>query len=80
MNLYVDLHGGFRDTATVLNAILMLIKDISNIELKDVYSIEYPDSIGTIKSVKKNCKYLRFCRWYARIFVFWSFKWINKIC
>ena len=53
VNLYVDLHGGFRETATVLDAILMLIKDINNIELKDVYSIEYPDSIGTIKSVKR---------------------------
>ena len=53
VNLYVDLHGGFRETATDLDAILMLIKDINNIELKDVYSIEYPDSIGTIKSVKR---------------------------
>lgn len=52
MNLYVDIHGGFRDTATVLNAVLMLINNINNIELKDVYSVKYSKPKGIIKSVK----------------------------
>lgn len=58
MNLYVDIHGGFRDTATVLNAVLMLINNINNIELKDVYSVKFSNPKGIIKSVKKNFKYL----------------------
>lgn len=53
MNLYVDIHGGFRDTATVLNAVLMLINNINNIELKDVYSVKFSSPKGIIKSVKK---------------------------
>ena len=52
VNLYVDIHGGFRDTATVLNAVLMLINNINNIELKDVYSVKYSKPKGIIKSVK----------------------------
>lgn len=53
INLYVDIHGGFRIAANVLNAILMLIKDIDNIELKDVYTMEYNkgSKIGTLKSI-----------------------------
>ena len=53
VNLYVDIHGGFRDTATVLNAVLMLINNINNIELKDVYSVKFSNPKGIIKSVKK---------------------------
>lgn len=53
VNLYVDIHGGFRDTATVLNAVLMLINNINNIELKDVYSVKFSNPEGIIKSVKK---------------------------
>lgn len=54
INLYVDFHGGFRDSATVLNAILILIKDIDNIELKDMYTIGYDNQahFGIVRSVK----------------------------
>ena len=54
INLYVDFHGGFRDSATVLNAILILIKDIDNIELKDMYTIDYNNQthFGKVRSVK----------------------------
>ena len=53
VHLYVDIHGGLRDSATVLNAIIMLMKDLDNIELEDIYAIDYTKPKGVVKSVKK---------------------------
>ena len=49
INLYVDIHGGLRALQTIVDAIVMLIKDIDNIELREVYE-------GTYDSLMKNYK------------------------
>lgn len=41
INLYLDIHGGARAPQTVVDAIVMLIKDIDNIELKNIYEGRY---------------------------------------
>ncbi len=41
INLYLDIHGGPRAPQTVVDAIVMLIKDIDNIELKNIYEGRY---------------------------------------
>ena len=51
VNLYVDIHGGLRDSFVIVNAILMLLKDVDNINLKTIYTVEYND----IESIIKDC-------------------------
>ena len=41
VNMYVDIHGGLRDTFTVIDAVLMLIKEINNVELKNIFTVEF---------------------------------------
>ena len=41
VNLYIDIHGGPRDTFAAVNAVMMLVKEIDNIELKDIISVRY---------------------------------------
>lgn len=60
INLYVDMHGGLRFHATVIDAILILIKDIDNIELKDIYTVVYNNKIGTFKSALDTNKIYEF--------------------
>lgn len=38
VNLYVDIHGGLRDSFTVVDSILMLMKNMHNVNLVDMYS------------------------------------------
>ena len=61
VNLYVDIHGGLRDTFVIIDAILMLLRDenIKNVVLKDIYTVEY-DSDSIIKSCKEQYKVFDF--------------------
>lgn len=43
VNMYVDIHGGLRDTFTVIDAVLMLIKEIKNVELKNIFTVARKD-------------------------------------
>lgn len=54
INLYIDIHGGPRETFAVIDAIMMLVNKINNINLKDVFNIRYDDKnkITTILSIK----------------------------
>lgn len=53
VNMYVDIHGGFRDTFTVIDAVLMLIKEIKNVELKKIFTVAFKGSgeSNVVKSV-----------------------------
>lgn len=51
INLYVDIHGGPRDFFTVVDTILMLLKDMKNINLENIYTVEYGDA-----TVIRECK------------------------
>ena len=54
INLYIDIHGGPRETFAVIDAIMMLVNKINNINLEDVFNIRYDDKnkITTILSIK----------------------------
>lgn len=52
VNLYVDIHGGLRDSFAVVDAILMLLKDMENIELKNIYTVEYDEGESKIRDCK----------------------------
>ena len=41
VNLYIDIHGGPRDTFAAVDAVMMLVKEIDNIELKDILNVRY---------------------------------------
>lgn len=53
VNMYVDIHGGFRDTFIVIDAALMLIKEINNVELKKIFTVNYnrQNQKNAVKSV-----------------------------
>ena len=53
VNMYVDIHGGLRDTFTVIDAVLMLIKEIKNVELKKIFTVEFKgaEEGSVVKSV-----------------------------
>ncbi len=57
VNLYIDIHGGPRDTFAAVNAVMMLVKEIDNIELKDILSVRYTkgDMVATevISAIKE---------------------------
>lgn len=40
INLYVDIHGGLRDSFTVVDSVLMLMKNMYNVNLVDMYSVK----------------------------------------
>lgn len=43
INLYVDIHGGLRDSFTVVDSVLMLMKNMYNVNLVDMYSVKQKD-------------------------------------
>lgn len=43
INLYVDIHGGLRDSFTVVDSVLMLMKNMYNVNLVDMYSVKQTD-------------------------------------
>ena len=53
VNMYVDIHGGLRDTFTVIDAVLMLIKEIKNVELKKIFTVAVKgaEESNVVKSV-----------------------------
>lgn len=40
INLYVDIHGGLRDSFTVVDSVLMLMKNMHNVNLVNMYSVK----------------------------------------
>ncbi len=60
VNLYVDIHGGLRSIQTIVDAIIMLIKDIDNIELKDILTGVFSNDAFTIVSTKKDFEIFNF--------------------
>lgn len=62
INLYVDIHGGLRSVQTVVDGIIMLMKDIENIELKDIYTGMFNTGEGAFKleSVTKDFEIFNF--------------------
>lgn len=60
VNLYVDIHGGLRAPQTIVDAILMLIKDIDNIELKDIYTGAFSQGMFPIISAKNDFEIFNF--------------------
>ncbi len=54
INLYVDIHGGLRAIQTIVDGIIMLMKDIENIELKDIYTGMFNSVEGAFKVEKAN--------------------------
>ena len=47
VNLYIDIHGGLRDTFAAVDAVMTLVKEIDNIELKDIMSVRYANKENT---------------------------------
>ena len=43
INIYVDIHGGLRDSFTVVDSVLMLMKNMYNVNLVDMYSVKQKD-------------------------------------
>lgn len=43
INLYVDIHGGLRDSFTVVDSVLMLMQNMYNVNLVDMYSVKQKD-------------------------------------
>lgn len=60
VNLYVDIHGGLRDISTIVDALLMLIKEIPNIELKDIFTVTFAGKESKIDSVINDFKIFDF--------------------
>lgn len=48
VNVYMDIHGGFRDNQMVLTGIMSLLKNDERLHLKNVYSLYYSNNVGTI--------------------------------
>ena len=62
INLYVDIHGGLRSVQTTVDGIIMLMKDIENIELKDIYTgmFNTGEAAFKIESVTKDFEIFNF--------------------
>lgn len=60
INLYVDIHGGLRAPQIIVDAILMLIKDIEHIKLKDIYTGAFNGEKFPIVSVKSDFEIFNF--------------------
>lgn len=41
VNIYMDIHGGFRDNQIVLSGIMSLLKDDYRLHIKKIYSLQY---------------------------------------
>ena len=50
MQLTMDIHGAFRDTQMILQSIITLLR-FEDIIPKDIYTVKYTDSTGTIEKV-----------------------------
>lgn len=50
MQLTMDIHGAFRNTQMILQSIITLLR-FEDIIPKDIYTVQYTDSIGTIEKV-----------------------------
>ena len=51
VHIYIDIHGGLRDTFTVVDAVMMLIKKMNNVDIAGIYTVEYKDN----RCIIKNC-------------------------
>lgn len=52
VNLYVDIHGGLRDSFTVVDAILMLLKDMENINVRSIYAVDF-NHVKKVSEIRK---------------------------
>ncbi len=53
VNLYVDIHGGLRNAFSVVDAMIMLIQKMNNVNLKKIYTVDFDKGKGA--GIIKDC-------------------------